>query len=180
MARDIRFLIDDINDLTVQAAREASVRVMNSLAESGPVWTGEFSSAWYALPEGQQPGPPRATGGIYKYDLRNVPRARFSQGKTFYQIVNGASHAGIAMDFEESTFRAVGQPVIPARVQAGRRPGGGRPSLRGDISSGEGRGRRTAPLDWFPNYVQGGGLQRDLSLGASKAFSSTRGRGFAQ
>ena len=182
MARNqIRFLVDEIKDTVVQAAREASVQIMNSLAEQGPVWSGQFSSAWYAVPEGQAPGGPRATGRIYKYDLRNVPARKFSaQNKTYFQIVNGAAHAGIAMDMEESTFLAQSGPILPGRIENGRRPKAPATSRRGAIGSGESKARRTAPLDWYETYVQGGGLQRDLGLGVNKAFSSTRGRGFGR
>lgn len=175
----IRFLVDDIKETVVQAAREASVRIMNSLAQRGPVWSGEFSSAWYAIPEGAAPGGPRSTGSIYTYDLRNVPKRRFSaQNKTYFQIVNGAAHAGIAMDMDEGLFKAQSAPIMPDRIEYGRRPKAPETSLRGAIGSGEVKARSTAPLDWYETYVQGGGLQRDLQLGVSKAFSSTRGRGF--
>ena len=78
MARDISFLVKDIKDATVRAAREACVEIMNGLAEEGPAHTGRFSSAWYALPSGATPGGARAEGQIYKYSLRNVPKTRFA------------------------------------------------------------------------------------------------------
>lgn len=177
MGRDIRFLVDDIKEATVQAAREASVRIMNSLAEQGPLWSGEFASSWYAVPVGQSPGGPRRQGGgaLYRYDLRNVPKARLQASRpTLFQIINGAPHAGIAMDFETAVFKAESAPI--GKVETGRRS---QPSRRGAIGSGEVNARRTAPLDWYLTYVNGGGLQSDLALGVSKGFSSTRGRGFA-
>jgi hypothetical protein len=180
MARNqIRFLVEEIEEVVVQAAREASVRIMNSLAERGPVWSGSFSSAWYAVPEGGTPGGPRSEGKVYKYDLRNVPKRRFSAAsKTYFQIVNGAAHAGLAMDMDEGIFKAQSEPIDLSRVEFGRRPRAPETSRRGAIGSGESIARRTAPLDWYENYVQGGGLQKDLNLGVSKAFSSTRGKGF--
>lgn len=53
MARSIRFLVKDIEEATVQATQEACVEIMNGLVEAGPGYTGEFSSAWYAVPRGR-------------------------------------------------------------------------------------------------------------------------------
>ena len=103
MARSIRFLVKDIEEATVQATQEACVEIMNGLVEAGPGYTGEFSSAWYAVPQGTAPGGPRATGRLYRYDKRNVPKVRFRAG-TLYEIVNGASHANEAMDLVEGRF----------------------------------------------------------------------------
>ena len=75
--RDIKFLVNDIKEASVQAAREACVDIMNSLAERGPAWTGKYSSAWYALPSGSSPGGPRSKNRVYNYDLRHVPKQRF-------------------------------------------------------------------------------------------------------
>jgi len=105
MARDFKDLINDVKEIVTQSARQASVEIMNGLAEAGPGYSGQFSSAWYAVEPGQEPGGPRSAGGsIYKYDLRNVPKARFRSG-TYYEIVNGASYAAQALDLEEGVFR---------------------------------------------------------------------------
>jgi hypothetical protein len=62
--RDISFLVNDIKAATIEAARNAAVDIMNNLAEQGPVWTGRFSSAWYAVPDGASPGGARSEGKI--------------------------------------------------------------------------------------------------------------------
>jgi len=181
MARDISFIVNDIKNATVQAAREASVQVLNSLAKAGPVWTGKFSSAWYVVPDGGTPGGHRSEGKIYTYDLRNVPKTRFKAG-TLYQIVNGMEYAGQAMDmvpFDASGKLERKGPIDPERIKTkgghGVRPEGGR---RGEVLDGPKRNRSTAPLDWFPNYVGGGQLKKDLGVGARKGFGTYKPEGF--
>lgn len=174
MARKfIKFMLNDIRKASVDAAREACVDIMNSLAEQGPAWTGAYSSAWYALPPGDSPGGARSTGRIYKYDLRNVPKQRFKNVGS-YTITNGMDYAGQAQDLEP--FDPEGfpdsSPIKPTK--SGRRPEGG---MRGELRAGKGN-LRTAPLDWYLTYVNGGLLQKDLSKGAKRGFGKFRGKGF--
>ena len=177
--RDISFLVNDIKQATVEAARNAAVDIMNSLAEEGPVWTGKFSSAWYAVPDGGSPGGARGEGKVYKYDLRNVPAARFKAG-TLYRIVNGMSYADQAQDlveFDPPKQRLTKGTVAPDRLIFGDRPDGGR---RGELNTGGEGNRSTAPLDWYMTYVNGGGLKRDLGTGARRGFGTYKARGFGQ
>lgn len=171
MGRDIKFLVKDLEDATLQAARTASVQIMNGLVEAGPGYSGEFSASWYAVPKGQPPGGPRASTGLYKYDLRNVPKTRFKAQGVWYEIVNGAPHADVAMDLAPYTYEEFeGEPVKPQ--QAGYRPEG---STRGDLVGGSGPNTRTAPADWWPTYNVSGGLSRDLAKGVKEGFGMARG-----
>ena len=175
--RDISFLVNDIKAATVEAARNAAVDIMNSLAESGPVWTGRFSSAWYAVATGDAPGGARGEGKIYKYDLRNIPATRFKAG-TLYRIVNGMSYAAQAQDLvefdppEEKVRRGT---IAPGRLDYGTRPEGGR---RGELTGGGSKHRSTAPLDWFVTYINGGALKQDLGTGARRGFGTYKPKGF--
>jgi hypothetical protein len=81
MAKDFKHLLNDLKEVVANGARQAAVEIMNGLAEQGPAYSGQFSSAWYAVEPGQNPGGPRSAGNtIYKYDLRNVPRSKFRTG----------------------------------------------------------------------------------------------------
>lgn len=186
MAKDLENLGKELKKAVVASVRAAAVEIMNGLAEAGPAYSGQFSSAWYAVEPGQQPGGPRSTGGAtYKYDLRNVPEARFKSG-TYYQIVNGASYAAQALDLEEGIFRTQydgsGNILDPVKdpVAVGKRTG----QKRGQVSSGEGFAVSTAPLDWYATYTGGGAMQRDLGNGVKIGFrqgpqgGNTPGRGF--
>ena len=171
--RSIKFLVKDIKAATVEAARNASVDIMNSLAEKGPTWTGRYSSAWYALPTGDSPGGARSSGKIYKYVLRNVPKSRFKEGFT-YTIVNGMSYADQAQDLVpfDPTDPIEQGPIEPVEF-FGKRPENGR---RGDLRPGKGN-RATAPLNWYLDYINNGLLQKDLGKGAKRGFGTFRGRG---
>jgi len=186
MARDFKHLINDVKELVSASARTAAVEIMNGLVEAGPGYSGQFSSAWYAVEPGQQAGGPRSAGGhTYKYDLRNVPAARFRSG-TYYEIVNGSSYAAQALDLEDGSFRtqydADGNILVPVKdpVSVGTRTG----SKRGQGSSGAGFAVSTAPLDWYVTYTNGGALQRDLGNGVKIGFrqgprgGNTPGTGF--
>jgi hypothetical protein len=175
--RDIKFLVNDIKEATVAAARTAAVDIMNSLAESGPVWTGRFSSAWYAIEKGGAPSGARSEGRIYKYDLRNVPATRFKAG-TLYRIVNGMPYADQAQDlveFDPPDEKLRRGTIAPDRLDYGTRPEGGR---RGELQGGGKQNRSTAPLDWYSTYINGGGLKKDLATGARRGFGTYKPKGF--
>lgn len=181
MAKNISKLFGDLKNLVTNTARTASVEIMNGLVEAGPGFSGQFSSAWYAVEPGQNPGGPRSAGNfIYKYDLRNVPKVRFKSG-TYYEIVNGSDYAAQALDLEEGRFIRIGEPIKDPVVE-GKRYG----DKRGEVSVGEGESISTAPLDWYINYTSGGGMQRDLANGVRIGFrqgpkgGNVPGQGFGQ
>ena len=162
----------DIRVSASSAVRQAAVEIMNDLAKAGPAYSGEFSSAWYAVPPGTEPGAPRSSGGsIYKYDLRNVPEKNF-QTSMYYEIVNGASYAPQALDLEEGRFRtqydSSGNIEVPIKkpVDVGTRTG----KRRGEVSTGAGFAVSTAPLDWYSTYSQGGGLVKAVQNGVEIGF----------
>jgi len=172
MARDFKHLLNDLKEVVTTGARHAAVEIMNSLAEQGPAYSGQFSSAWYAVEPGQTPGGPRSAGNnIYKYDLRNVPKTKFRTG-TYYEIVNGADYAPQALDLEEGRFQTqyddAGNILEPLKtpVAVGTRTG----PKRGQVSNGEGFAVSTAPLDWYVTYTNGGAMQRDLGNGVRIGF----------
>lgn len=175
--RDIKFLVNDVKAAAVEAARNAAVDIMNSLAERGPAWTGRFSSAWYAVEDGAAPGGARSDGKVYRYDLRNVPATRFKAG-TLYRIVNGMSYAAQAQDlveFDPPNEKVRRGTIAPERLEYGTRPEGGR---RGELTGGGSSNRSTAPLDWYLTYINGGALNRDLGTGARRGFGTYKPKGF--
>jgi len=172
MTRNLKFLVKDIEEATITAARTACVQIMNGLVEVGPAYKGEFASSWYAVEKGQAPGGVRKPGrstDVYKYDLRNVPKTKFKAG-TWYEIVNGAPHAAVAMDLVDGVFRYEGGPIKDP-VNEGSRYGG----RRGEVSDGSGNSVSTAELDWWPTYNVGGNLQKDLAKGVQEGFGKARG-----
>lgn len=156
--------------------QEFAVNSMNTLAQKGPAWTGEFSASWGFAPEGRTPNTPGTTGRIYKYTKNDVPVRdveRFVRdGVTRFSIVNTSPHAEIAIDEEKGVFKNDGSTPLKERELGSGRD---QPSLRYDIGEivtqeSESSASRTADPDWYTTYLLGGGLQKDLSVGFSFGF----------
>ena len=159
---------------------------MNDLVAAGPGYSGQFSSAWYAVLPGQAPGGPRSTGGrLYKYDMRNVQISRFKSG-VYYEIVNCADYAPQALDLEPGFFRRQEEDPIKTPVAGGRGQGSRTGSYRYNVTSGDNDSFSTAPKDLYVTYIQGGMLQRSLGNGVKICFregpkgsTTAPGEGFA-
>tara|TARA_R100000995_G_scaffold41354_2_gene19253 strand:- start:1011 stop:1544 length:534 start_codon:yes stop_codon:yes gene_type:complete len=172
--REISQLPTDIRELINEVTRVAAVNIMNDLAEAGPEWTGEFQDSWVAIPIGTAAS--GSTGGGYPYTLNDVPKLSTSIKETArvkkFEIVNTQPYAAYALDLEQGVFRGGIRAENPAGdvVATGSRPV---PGFRGDFS-GDGEARSTAPLDWYTNYIDGGGMQKALEDGVTLGFRSKR------
>lgn len=168
----------DAERALARGIQEFAVKSMNSLAQEGPAWTGEFSASWGFAPEGRTPETPGTTGRIYKYTRNDVPvrdvQRFIRDGVTRFSIVNTSPHAAIATDEEEAMFRPPSD--FPAPIGDVVAFGTSRPStehLRYQIRYEEGEdvtSQITAEKDWFTTYLKGGGLQQDLATGFSFGF----------
>lgn len=163
----LRDLERDAYSWVNNAARRATVEIMNGLAEAGPEWSGEFKDSWVAH------APSGGTGsGEYPYKLNDIPQIpatlKEATRKTKFIIENVAEHAAIAMDLVDvprEDFKFPGQGPQGDVVARGSRPDVGK---RGDVS-GTGNSRSTAPLDWYPTFAQGGKMQKALEKGVRLA-----------
>lgn len=167
----------DVQRKLARGIQEFAVKSMNTLAQEGPAWSGEFSASWGFAPEGRTPQTPGTTGRIYKYTKNDVPIRdveRFvKDGVSRFNIVNTADHAGIAIDEEEARFKPIGSPVKEPVQEGYGRPDDEhlRYQIGQDIPSGEEPNSFiTADPDWYVTYLLGGGLQKDLSTGFSFGF----------
>ncbi len=160
-----------------RGVQEFAILSMNSLAEAGPGWSGEFSASWGFGPAGTTPVTPGGEGEIYKYNKNNVPvraiEKHLKNGVENWIIINTSPHALIAIDEEESIFFPQGEPIKPP-VQEGSRPNEEhlRPFLM-PLSEKTRTSVITAEPFWFQNYVNGGFLQRDLTKGVRLGFQSS-------
>jgi hypothetical protein len=178
MARDLKFLVKDLKDVTIRAVRTTCVQIMNGLVEAGPGYSGEFSSAWYAVPKGDSPGGPRKASGLYKYDLRNVPATKFQTAGIWYTIVNGAPHADVAMDLTPYVYDPNSFDGKAVKDQTeGYRPAN---ATRGQLVGTKGPNTSTAPKDWWPTYNAGGALNKDLAKGFRTGLKAPPSFGTAQ
>lgn len=162
----LRDLERDAYNWANNLARNAAKEIMNGLADAGPEWSGDFKDSWVADAPGAGTG-----GGSYPYSLNQIPKLpatkREANRKTKFIIYNSAPHAPIAMDLVDvpaGDFKRVGYPRGEV-VARGGRPDSGK---RGEVS-GKGNATSTAPLDWYPLFVQGGKMQKALARGVRLA-----------
>lgn len=169
------------NRAIASGIQEFAVRSMNNLAQAGPAWSGEFSASWGFAPEGVTPNTPGTTGKVHRYTKNDITLREMERyvkdGVTRFSITNTAPHADIAIDKDKAVFNAIGTPVKEQEFGTGRPAPGYRHDINSvDTSDMTGRpskgASRTADEDWFDNYVQGGGLQGDLSRGFSVGFTT--------
>ena len=166
--RDLKFFVKDLEKATVEGARTACVEIMNDLVAAGPAYSGEFSSSWYVVTPDSGPGKARSSTGLYKYDLRNVPKTKFKKTGQ-YTILNTAPHADVAMDlvpYPKPTEDFGERVVTTKNLEFGVRDEG---NTRGEVS-GRGSNSSSAPPDWWPTFGTGGALSSAISKGFSKGF----------
>ena len=162
-----RALLEQVNE----AAREATVRVMNDLAEKGPEWSGDFKNSWMAIPAGK--GASGSTGGEYPYTIDDVPKLSTNLAEmrrvTKFRIENRQPYAPYALDLEEGVFRGdrKGNFPIGKVVAKGSRP---TPGKRGNVKGGMGEATSTAELDWYRNYLKGGAMKKAIVEGVRAGF----------
>lgn len=182
--RNLEELEKVARDALARGIQGFAVRAMNSLAQKGPAWSGEFSASWGFAPEGMTPSTPGTTGQIYRYGKKDVTFNDVSRylkdGYTRFTIVNTSDHASFATDEEEGVFwrprsfkTSIKPPVeegwgrpddIHFRYQFRRSPRMitdryDKPVEAYPTSS------ITAEQDWYTNYLKGGELQNDLNIG---------------
>ena len=157
-----RALLEQVNE----AAREATVRVMNDLAEKGPEWSGDFKNSWMAIPAGK--GASGSTGGEYPYTIDDVPKLSTNLAEmrrvTKFRIENRQPYAPYALDLEEGVFRGdrKGNFPIGKVVATGSRP---TPGKRGNVKGGMGEATSTAEKDWYRTYLKGGAMKKAIVEG---------------
>ena len=149
-----------IREATQLAVRNTAVKIMNDLAEAGPEWSGRLKNAWVADAVGQKIG--KSTG--YPYSLRSVPAL-----KTDIKSVE-ATPVKISV-FNKTTYFAYAADLLPGKFWAKedgpkgyarsgeRNVGDNGVGFRGDLG-GEGTNKSTASLDWYVNYLKGGGMKQ--------------------
>lgn len=154
----------------IGVARSAE-NVVLQLQEKGPAWSGKFSNSWeIATPSDVSTG----TGASgepqrLKAPVLTVDEFKFKPEIKYY-IANKAPHADVALDLVESTYRYPGFEPIKVAERGNRTSG-----RRGDLATNPtGPNRRTAPLDWYVTYINGGGIDKTISLYMDQALRSVK------
>jgi len=153
--------------------------VVGALQESGPQWSGKFSNSW-VLQTRTQTVLGTMKKGFPKPIKAPKPRGRdiLRSNSWYVRIENMAPYAAVAMDLEEGKFSRKWYPNGPIaegkkwEVGTGRRIGPSvPPTKRGIINYGEGGvASRTAPLDWFSTFKQGGKVNKIMRDFAGKGI----------
>ena len=155
-----------------RAPAAAAEKVVADLQQLGPAWTGRFSNSWQISSasrvvsgNGQEGKPQKISSPLLSgRELLGKPEVK-------YTISNFASgpqgpYALIAMDLQEGTFINPGTPPLKP-FERGTRTSG----IRGKLNIGaSGPNRRTAPLDWFSTYVNGGQIDNAVRVSFDQAL----------
>ena len=134
-----------INNIKSEVAEEASEAIIRQLQIKGPYWTGNFAGAWEArlgnvnIPaDKKSPDRDQRPRQLETYSVQAAPKGK--KGNVQYTIDNRMEYRDVAKD------------LIPDST--GKR--------RGDKEG------RTAPLNWYRTYLEGGGLQTTLALATNR------------
>jgi len=172
----------------------AAERIVAELQAEGPSWTGRFSNSWQITgPQGQQvkgdgkPGDPRPVK--FKEGPFTGPQAaatflrtKVTTDKVVFTISNFADHAAEAIDAVEhdKAYYPRGWVISPegpktSQGQANFDPvdeGRKDSSTRGDTGGGDpnSSSSRTAPLDWFATFAEGGRLDKAIKIEMDEAL----------
>ena len=164
----------------------AAHRTIRELQEEGPSWTGRFSNSWQIeTPDGRSfkgtgaPGEPQSIT-IPALTGRQAIRASFAKDRAVFTVSNFSPYAALATDVELGIFdRRETDTFEPETVKgmstweiedSGRKRGG---TYRGEIGGGNpmGESSRTAELDWFATYVEGGKVDRAVRIEMDDLFT---------
>ena len=176
MARnELKRLAQNIDRLAVaafsRAPAAAAEKIVGELQERGPAWTGRFSNSWQIASESRTVSGSGNEGGPQKISAPLLTgRELLFKPEIKYSISNFATgpqgpYARKAMDLEEGKYIYPGVPPLKPADRGTRTSG-----IRGQLTvSGEGPNRRTAPLDWFTTYTNGGAIDRTVRVSFEQA-----------
>ena len=141
-----------INNIKSEVAEEASEAIIRQLQIKGPYWTGNFAGAWEArvgnvnIPADQKSldrdqdvnDEGKSTRQMETYVVEQAPKGK--KGNLQYTIDNRMEYRDVAKDLIPDSTGTI----------RGEKPG------------------RTAPLNWYRTYLEGGGLQTTLALATNR------------
>ena len=168
--------------------------MVSRLQQAGPSWTGRYSNSWQIEVAGvkstgtRNPGEPKPVKSP-KIKLADARKNRVSKNEIKLEIRNLARSRGYAQDEKEGRFRrgkaGTKKIGVEPRTKLGKRPGkftetttGRVIGFRGDIGGGKPGviSSRTAPLDWFDTFKDGGELKRIIKIEVDKNNKRNKGK----
>ena len=150
---------------------QSAQEIVKELQARGPAWSGEFANSWEIASASKVSSGSGASGPPQRLlaPILTPEEFKFAPDVKYY-IANKAPHADYALDLKEGRFSPPEnqQQRDPAAASGKTIRSGSRPSgvhKRGDLSgNGEGNATSSAELDWYSTYIQGGQLDKSISL----------------
>ena len=183
---EIPKLIEKINLVgelvSYTAPSKATEKVVKTLQDIGPRWTGLFSNSYVINAEqyglladgSQQQGNPTPVLFGRRPSKSSVHKV-LAAGKSTFLIGNNAYYAEEAIDAIPYTPEPFNQPDPLKDFEVGvRNPGDTRGMNPANLDP-QGNNRQTAPLDWFSDYAQKGGrMQKEVETTFKNVFNRFR------
>lgn len=155
-------LVPEVQQRRNKQAQVAANRVLSSVVEIGPNYSGRFRRRWEAQPIGPSVEPSQE-GGLAPALQQPPPGSAEQRG---YSIRNNSPYAAEAMDLEPGVWIRPATGPVGDIVDQGERTG----AFRGEVDgSAPGNAISTAERDWYVNYAQGGQFAKDVKTGAQSA-----------
>ena len=172
--------------------------LVRELQFKGPSWTGLYSNSWQIQVGNKKSTGTRRQGNpkpvkAPKMNVRSIREGRISRDEIKIQIRNLAESREYAQDEKLGRFRRgkvsgkggikdIGQEprTSSGKAKFEERPAGrgSGKTKRGDIGGGDPQylSSRTAPLDWFKTFKDGGVLDQTIKLELGKAVKKGKRR----
>ena len=153
-----------VSNIKKDVAEDAAEAIIRQLQIKGPYWTGNFAGAWEArlgdveIPADKESldrdrdfrpdSQGRPVSQMETYSVQSAPKD--AKGNIEYTIDNRMEYRDIAKDLvPDSDGRLRGQKL-----------------------------GRTAPLNWYRTYLEGGGLQTTLALATNRVARKSEIKNF--
>lgn len=140
-----------INNIKSEVAQEAADAIIRQLQIKGPYWTGSFAGAWEAR-LGKTPIPATENAVNRGDTFSAVAQPRQLETYIVQEAPkNNRKNVEYTID-NRMVYRDVAKDLVPdaTGLLRGNKPG------------------RTAPLNWYTSYLQGGGLATTLALATNR------------
>jgi len=148
--------------------------IVKDLQSFGPTWSGRFANSWEIASASKVESGSGAPGKAQPLRAPRLTNEEFKfKPEVKYYIANKAAYADYALDLKEGKFKPEGEPLADRKVvRSGSRPSSAH--KRGAVVSGGGGATSSAELDWYTNYLNGGKIDKTVSLYMDQALRNIK------
>jgi hypothetical protein len=154
--------------------KNTAENIVKDLQEQGPTWSGRFGNSWEIASASKVSSGSGALGVAQPIEAPLLSNDEFKfKPEVKYYIANKAAHADYALDLKEGKFKPEGEPLADRKiVRSGSRPNADH--KRGAVISGDGSATSSAELDWYITYLNGGKIDKTVSLYMDQALRNVK------